>query len=231
MRVVRGRADDPDADREATRVLVSETAETREPALRVWHPHRQLAFGRRDTSRDGYELALEAARDHGFPPYERRVGGRAVAYTGTTLSFLRVEPIDDPRGGIEDRYDRAVDDVRSALIAVGVDAERGEPPASFCPGDHSLSATGKIVGIAQHVRRDVASVAGVILVSDRTEIATVLEDVYGALDVPFDPTSVGSVAAAGGNVERLQDAVETALAGDRDPRIERIGTARRDRTP
>ena len=52
-----------------------------------------------------------------------------------------------------------------------------------------------------------------------------LDPVYGALSVPFDPASVGSVAASGGpaDPERVARAVESALVGDRDVRVERVG--------
>ncbi len=92
--------------------------------------------------------------------------------------------------------------------------DEGEPPDSFCPGTHSLQATGKIAGLAQRVRRGVAVTAGVVVVSDHERIADVLEPVYDALGVPFDPNSVGSVASAGGpdDSQRVGDAIVEAFA-------------------
>ena len=105
---------------------------------------------------------------------------------------------------------------RSASDAtVGVDASEGEPPDSFCPGTHSLQADGKVVGIAQRVRQDVALTAGLVVVRDHDAVAAVLSPVYDALGVPFDPASVGSVARAGGTVDGLLDALETELVGPR----------------
>ena len=223
MRVLRWREATIEADRERTARMLAEAGERREPALRVWSPYRQLAFGRRDTHEEGYDRAVAAAREHGFPPIERGVGGRAVAYTGTTLAFAYAVPIDDPRRGMTERYATATERVRDGLRTVGVDAERGEPPESFCPGDHSLSASGKIVGIAQRITADAALVSGVVTVDGHEEIGEVLEPVYGALAVPFDPDSVGSVERAGGDAdpERVARAIETALLGGREPRIER----------
>lgn len=216
MRVVRGRAADPDADREVTRDLLAAVRETGEPAVRVWAPGRQVAFGRRDASEDGYDAARAAARDHGFPPVERSVGGRAVAYTDSTLAFARITPTRDIRTGLQARYDAMVADVVAALAAVGVDASEGEPPDSFCPGDHSVSADGKLAGVAQRVTKGAALTSGVLVVDDRDAIRAVLADVYGALGVPFDPDSVGSVAAAGGDAARVRDELEAALVGDSD---------------
>ena len=224
MRIVRGRADSIEADRAVTDALREDVRETGEGVVRAWTPHRQLAFGRRDARADGYPEARAAAESRGFPPYERSVGGRAVAYTGSTVAFVRVEPLDDIRTGLDARYDAAVGDLRRALETVGVDAERGEPPDAFCPGDHSLSAAGKIVGIAQRVSQGAAATAGVVVVRDHAEIAAVLDPVYEALAVPFDPGSVGSVARAGGDgdPETVARAVEDALVGDREATVERL---------
>ncbi|QCS43922.1 lipoate--protein ligase family protein [Natrinema versiforme] len=224
MRVFRGRASSVEADRDASRRLLS-IAAGGEPAVRVWIPHRQVAFGRRDTRLEGYDRAREAARDRGLPPIERDVGGRAVAYDGeTTLAFARAEPVADFRTGSTDRYERATAALERALRTLGLEPSRGEPDGSFCPGTHSLSETDasadgrrrKLVGIAQRVRADAALVAGVVLVANRTELASVLEAVYDALGVALDPATVGTVAGAGGptDPETVRAAIEDALIGD-----------------
>jgi len=222
MRVLRGRAADPERDFERTREMAARVAESGEPALRAWRPHRQVAFGRRDSRNDGYDRAREAARERGYIPREREVGGRAVAYTGTTVAFAIARPADD-RSGIRERYADATDRLRQALASLGVDADEGEPADSFCPGTHSLQADGKVAGLAQRVRQDVAVVAGAVVVADRDEIAAVLGPVYDALGVPLDPDSVGSVAAAGGPSD--PDATIDTLIGAFSPddyRVERI---------
>jgi lipoate-protein ligase A len=213
-----------EADRAVTDALREDAAETGEAIVRAWRPHRQLAFGRRDARTDGYERARRAADEHGYPAYERDVGGRAVAYTGNTVAFVRLEPIEDVRQGLDARYDATLAAVRRGLEAVGVAAERGEPPDAFCPGRHSLSADGKLVGLAQRVSAGVAQVAGVVVVRDHGPIADVLTGVYDALGVPFDPDSVGSVARAGGDGDptAVARAIESALVGDRDATVERL---------
>lgn len=204
--------------------MLHRTGETGEPAVRVWTPHRQVAFGRREAVATGYDRAVAAARERGFEPVERSVGGRAVAYTGSTVAFANAVSVADPRVGLGDRYDAAVEDLRRALASLGVDAVPGEPPDAFCPGSHSLQRGGKIVGIAQRVRTDAALVAGCVVVDDRVAFADVIEAVYDALDQPFDPASVGSVAAAGGpsDPDRVVDAVERALVADEPTTVHRI---------
>jgi len=219
MRVLRGRAVTPEADGETTRDLIDHTAATGERGVRVWTPHRQVAFGRRDANREGYDRAREIVTEREYALIERTVGGHAVAFTGRTVAFAATEPVDDTRTGIQQRYDDATAAIRDALAELGVDAREGEPEGAFCPGTHSLSADGKIVGLAQRVHRDVAAVSGIIVVCDHDQIAAILEPVYGALGIPFDPDAVGSVARAGGSgdPETVIRAVETALLDGRDP--------------
>lgn len=225
MRVIRGRATTISADRERTRTLLDRTGRTGEPAVRVWAPHRQVAFGRREAAEPGYDRAVAAARERGFEPVERSVGGRAVAYTGSTVAFAGALPVTDPRAGLDERYDATVERLRRALASLGVDAVPGEPPDAFCPGSHSLQCGGKVVGVAQRVRTDAALVAGCVVVDDRAAFAAVLDAVYDALGQPFDPTSVGSVAAAGGPSapDPVIETVERALVGDDPTTVRRIG--------
>lgn len=235
MRVLRGAADEPDADRERTATLLAAAGDGT-PRLRVWTPPRQVAFGRRDARADGFERAVRVAADRGFRPIERDVGGRAVTYAGDTLAFAHAVPLtgSGESGSIAERYDRAVETVVGALRGLGADVVAGEPPASFCPGDHSarVAGGGKVSGIAQRVRADAALVAGCVVVSstDAREIAAVSDAVYDALDVPFDTETVGSVAAAGGPddpdpvARALEDAFVDGPWGDGARRIERVGT-------
>lgn len=225
MRAVRGRASDIEADRAVTRSLLDDARDSGEGAVRAWTPHPQVAFGRRDARADGYERARAAARERGYPPYERSTGGRAVAYTGATVAFVRAEPADNAREGIDARYEALLADVERALTGLGVDVERGEPPESFCPGTHSLQATGKVVGAAQRVQQGVGLAAGICIVRDHDAVASVLEPVYEALTVPFDPDTVGSLERALGETVEPEEAcraIERALAGP-DATVERLG--------
>jgi octanoyl-[GcvH]:protein N-octanoyltransferase len=226
VRVVRGRAASVEADREFTADLLA-GAKTGQPALRVWRPHRQVAFGPRDIHSDGYDRAREVADERDYAVCERSVGGRAVAYSGTTVAFARIEPVEDMREGVQQRYATARVDLRAALGDLGVDARRGEPEGSFCPGSQSLQAgrSGKLVGIAQRVQQDAAMVAGVVIVDDHAEIAETLAPIYDALGLDFDPRSVGSIAKAGGEPDPVGAIlrIEDELLGDRLASVEWLG--------
>ena len=229
MRVVRGRADDPEADRRVTADLVERTRETGTPALRVWRPDRQVVFGRRDERADGYERAREAAEGAGFPTVVRSTGGRAVAYTGTTVAVALARPSDDLRSGLDERYEETLETLQRSLWRLGVPAQRGEPADAFCPGSHSLSWKGKLVGAAQRVRTGVALVGAVVVVDGHDEVASVLGPVYDARGLAFDPDSVGSVERAGGRAapEEVVETVEAAFLDEHAPEgpaeVERVG--------
>lgn len=225
VRVYRGRAADPAADRAVTARLLDETAETSTPAVRVWKPHQQVAFGRRDTRQQGYEAARNAATSQGFRPTERRVGGRAVAYTGQTLAIAHAVPIDEIRTGMCDRYTDASQQLVETLGSLGATVMRGEVTNAYCSGSHSISGVeagdpaGKIAGIAQRVQSGAALVSACLTVthSDEPLIREVLDAVYDALGVPFDPVSVGSVSTAGGPDDPavVASAIEDALIDGR----------------
>lgn len=224
MRVLRGRRADPAADAEPTADLLDRAVETGEAGLRVWRPPAHCSFGRRDARDPGYDVAREAAASRGFPPRERGTGGRPVAFTGTTVAFALATPIDDVRRGLAARYDDAAMAVQRALWRLGVPAQQGEPPDAFCPGNHALSWKGKLAGLAQRVTRGAALVGGVVLVDGHSAIADVLEPVYDALEVPFDPDSVGSVARAGGRADpdAVVETLETTLVDDHEISVEHV---------
>jgi octanoyl-[GcvH]:protein N-octanoyltransferase len=224
MRVLRGRGSTREADHDVTGEVLAETGHTGEPAIRVWRPHRQLAFGRRDERTEGYETAREIAAEEGFPPVVRRVGGRACAYTGSTVAFVRTVPISDVRSGLADRYEDVAEAVQRACWRLGVPAQRGEPPQSFCPGGHSLSAEGKLVGLGQRVTGDAAMVGGTLLVRDHEAIGAVLSSVYEALGLSLDPDTIGSIDRFGGRTEwqAVRTELERALVGGADMTVERV---------
>ncbi|MFB6310866.1 MAG: lipoate--protein ligase family protein [Salinirussus sp.] len=221
MEVLRGAKASPTDDARATRQLIDRVRARDEPGIRVWVPPQQVAFGRRDRQATGYDRARTAAANRGYPPTERATGGRAVAFHDGVLAVVRAEPADPTDPAVAARYERLLDHLETALANLGVAVRRGEPPAAFCPGTHSLRSEGKVAGVAQRVQREVALVAAVVIVADPDRVATVLAPVYDALDVEFDPESVGSVATAGGPADPdiVRKAVESTLIGDAEPTV------------
>ncbi|WP_096390365.1 lipoate--protein ligase family protein [Halopenitus persicus] len=193
MNVVRGGFDVVDRDARATAILLDRCAASGDSVVRVWRPPKHVAFGRRDTTREGYADVREHVSDAGYAVHERAVGGRAVVHTGTTVSIAWIAPADDARFAIPERYDRLRSWIRGAFRGTRAELSEGEPPHSWCPGDHSLMIDGKVCGIAQRVTTDCALTAAIVIVQDVDEIARLSSRIYDGLDLPFDPATVDGV--------------------------------------
>jgi lipoate-protein ligase A len=165
-------------------------------ALRIGRPSGPVVvFGRRDTHLPGWPEAVRRAREAGFEPLVRSVGGRAVAYTGAALVIDAAVRTQDSSIGLDDRFRSFGDLYTDVLRGLGVDARVGAVPGEYCPGAESVNARGavKLVGTAQRVVRGAWLFSALVIVGDEQELGQVLTSVYGALDQPLDPATVGSV--------------------------------------
>ena len=173
------------------RVAAGELPET----LRLARPARVVAFAKRDALSDGYAEAVAAARAAGFGSVLRLAGGRAAVFHEGTLELAHAVPDPDPRPGIHDRFEATAELVAQALTRLGVDARVGEVPGEYCPGRWSVNAGGarKLAGIGQRVISGGAHVGTVIVVDDAAAVRGVLEPVYAALGLDWDPATVGAV--------------------------------------
>ena len=168
------------------------------PTLRLYRPAPTVAFGQRDTRLPGFEAAAQTCRDHGFEPLVRKAGGRAAAYHEGTL-------------------------VAQALRDVGVQADVGEIPGEYCPGEFSVHGTHpadptrrvKLVGTAQRVVSGGWLFSSVIVVENSAPIRAVLTDSYAALGLDWDPSTAGAAddLVPGLTVQAVEDAVVAAYAG------------------
>lgn len=187
-------------------------AGTAPPLLRLSRPGRPtIAFSRRDTLSAGFPAAVGAARAAGFTPVIRAPGGRAVAFTTRALVVDHVAPDRDAISGLDDRFRSFGGLWAEVLRGLGVDARVGEVPGEYCPGSHSVNARGveKLVGTAQKVVGGAWLFSAVAILDDADVLRPLLDEVYRALDLPFDPVSVGALAreAPGLTVERLEAAL------------------------
>ncbi len=183
-------------------------------ALRIRTPRRPaVVFGRRDTLLPGFPAARAAAVEAGFQVGVRAVGGRAVAYTTDALVIDHVRREPEPAGGLERRFAEYGEALASVLRRFGVDARVGAVPGEYCPGAESVNAraTVKLAGTAQRVIRQAWLFSVVITVGGREALGPVLSAVYGHLDLPFDPASVGTVTGEAPGT-RLDDLTTAVLA-------------------
>ncbi|HEY5652625.1 MAG TPA: lipoate--protein ligase family protein [Acidimicrobiia bacterium] len=186
----------PGLDTGISHALVLEVGAGRQPeTLRLHDTTDIVAFGRHDTITPGYPAAVAAAIEHGFTPIERLAGGRAAVFHTGTLAFAWAIPENEPRAGVSDRFQLIAEILRDALASLEVPAGIGELPGEYCPGRYSIHGGGriKLIGVGQRLVRGAAHVGGVICVRDGDRIRRVLEPVYRALDLDWDPATAGAI--------------------------------------
>jgi octanoyl-[GcvH]:protein N-octanoyltransferase len=205
-----------------------------EEAVRLCVPGRLVSFGKLDAFAPGFGAAVAAAERAGFAAVHRVGGGRAAVFHEGTILFSHVVRDEDPRPHTHERYAWLADAVLEALRALGVDARVGAVPGEYCPGDYSLGAGRiKLVGIAQRIVRRAACTQGVLVVEGGDRVRAVLEPVYEALGLEWDPATAGdlggvsmadalaalraALAARRPLVEARLDAATLALAEELEP--------------
>ncbi len=217
--LLEGRAgDDPVLDLALATALLQRVASgQRGPLIRVYRPAPTAAFGRRDSFLAGFARAAEAAERRGFTPAIRSAGGRAAAYHERCLVIDEIVPASDAMADVDARFAAEAESQAQALRGLGIDARVGEVPGEYCPGRFSVNARGqtKLIGAAQRIISGAWLFSTVVVIDGSERVRAVLEEVYAALDLTWDPASVGSIAdeVAGVTLEQVRDALLGRLAG------------------
>ena len=198
------------------RVAAGELPET----LRIARPGTTVAFAKRDAVSPGYDAAVRAAREQGFEATLRLAGGRAAVFHDGTMEIGHAVPDAEPRAGIHERFRQTAGRLARALVTLGVDARVGEVAGEYCPGRYSVNARGaaKLAGIGQRVVGGGSHTGVVLVVEGEERINAVLEPVYSALGLDWEPGVTGSVRAeeAGATWERVAEALVTEVAREYD---------------
>jgi octanoyl-[GcvH]:protein N-octanoyltransferase len=215
--------DDPAVDAAVSRAVMHRVAQGALPeTLRLARPAAVVAFAKRDALAPGYARALAVGRARGFGAILRLAGGRAAVFHEGTLELAHAVPDPDPKPGIHARFEATATLIARALRRLGVDARVGEVPGEYCPGRWSVNAAGarKLAGIGQRVVAGGSHTGAVIVVGGAERVREVLEPVYEALELDWDPRTVGAVddelggrPAAGGGLPRTA-APEPVASGD-----------------
>jgi octanoyl-[GcvH]:protein N-octanoyltransferase len=215
-------SDDPARELERGISLLRGVADgAQPPTLRLYRPSPTVAFGQRDARLPGFAEASAAATRHGFAPLVRRAGGRAAAYHRGCLVVDHIEPASDAVAGTTSRFSAFGGFFARALTGLGLDAQVGEVPGEYCPGEFSVHGrlegvpVIKLVGTAQRVVAGAWLFSSVVVIEDSAPLRVVLTDVYAALGLPWRPPTAGAVEdlAAGTTVQDVEDAL---LAAYRD---------------
>lgn len=164
-------------------------------AVRLCVPGRLVSFGKLDAFAAGFPAAVAAAEAAGFAAVHRLGGGRAAVFHEGTVLFSHVVRDEDPRRHTHSRYAWLAGAVQEALGELGVEAVVGRLAREYCPGDFSLHAGGvKLAGIAQRIVRRAACTQGVLVVQGGERVRAVLDPVYAALRLEWEPATAGSLA-------------------------------------
>jgi octanoyl-[GcvH]:protein N-octanoyltransferase len=210
---------DPALDTAVSRALMFRVAAGQLPeTLRIARPGTTVAFAKRDAVADGYEEAVRAAREQGFAATLRLAGGRAAVFHDGTVEIGHAVPDAEPRDGIHDRFRHTADRLARALSRLGVDARVGEVSGEYCPGRYSVNARGalKLAGIGQRVVGGGSHTGVVLVVEGEDRINAVLEPVYEALGLAWNPAASGSVHTESPSAgwDAVRDAIVTEYARD-----------------
>ena len=200
---------DPVLDVALSDVLLREVAAGRlEPVLRVFRPGAAVAFGRLDALRPGFALACARARELGFTPLVRSVGGHAAVYDERSVVVEHITAEADATAALQDRFAAQAELVRAVLAGAGADARIGELRREYCPGAHSVNVGGriKVAGIAQRLIRQGSLTSAGIVVGGGERVRAAVASVYDALELDVDPATAGALD------EVLPDADPDAIA-------------------
>jgi octanoyl-[GcvH]:protein N-octanoyltransferase len=220
-------AGDPALDAAVSRALMFRVAAGDLPeTLRIARPGTTVAFAKRDAVAPGYEDAVRAAREHGFEATLRLAGGRAAVFHDGTMEIGHAIPDDEPRAGIHDRFQHTAGRLAQALASLGVDARVGEVAGEYCPGRYSVNARGaaKLAGIGQRVVGGGSHTGVVLVVEGENRINDVLQPVYAALGLDWNPAASGSVRTEvpSADWDTVRDAIVIEYAQNYDITEDRV---------
>ena len=201
----------------AIEAIGQRVSDGREPeTLRIYRPAPTVSFAPRDVRAPGYPAARGAARAGAFATFERRSGGHAMAVHEQTIVVDWLIPDPSPRAHIHERFADTAALLADALDSLGVDARVGAVAGEFCSGRYSVNARGrtKLVGLSQRLHERAACVSAALIADGNDRVRGVLLPVYRALALPWNPQTVGSVAAEVGSVsvDQAEEAIVAAFA-------------------
>jgi octanoyl-[GcvH]:protein N-octanoyltransferase len=158
------------------------------------------------------------AREAGFTPVLRSVGGHAAVFDERCVVAEHFTHEDDATSGLQGRFERQARLVRDALVSLGADARIGQLAGEYCPGEYSVNVGGrvKVVGIAQRMVRHGALTSAIVVVGGGAELRAVIASVYAELDIPIDSATAGALdeELPGVTGDQVADRLRRAYSAD-----------------
>lgn len=181
------------------------------PVLRLWVNGPALVLGRFEAWRLHRQDRLpESFR--GIPVLARPSGGTAVPHGPGDLNVTLCYPAGQTPAAPEPGYRRLLEGLQEAVgRALGLEAEEGAIPGSFCDGRFNLVVGDrKVAGTAQAQRRGAILVHGTLMVAGRgADRLREVADFYRSVgeDGPWRPESVASLSELAGRELAPEDLV------------------------
>ncbi|KRB85318.1 hypothetical protein ASE00_00470 [Sphingomonas sp. Root710] len=127
---------------------------------RLWVNHPCLVVPSGWARKTGFERAAAKFAAKGWPVYLRASGGSAVVHRPGILNVSRIEPASPNGFTIDTAYGALVEQLLVALASLGIVADAGPVPGSYCDGRFNIRATDrKLAGTACLVRRTTSRAA------------------------------------------------------------------------
>jgi len=198
---------------------VALTAAAGEPAVLVREQHRYLLLGPQDRRLPNVAQAAAAATAEGWPAYLRIGGGSAVLLDEGTISFGATRPCRDLTTLVKNFHELAQGAI-NALRRLGLPAQFGAAPGSYCEGPYDIIVDGqKVAGVAQAIRQGFTLVSGMLVVhQDPQWITERIQRLYreaGSSQV-LSPSAVTSLHLLLGRIPSTEELVEALHAGFAD---------------
>ncbi|MDH3687056.1 MAG: hypothetical protein OEP95_12565 [Myxococcales bacterium] len=124
------------------------------PTARLWENSQCVVAARSERNLPGLEAARAQLAPHGWPVLVRDSGGTAVPHAPGILHLsLAFRPPERPLCTLDSVYAALALPLQRGLARIGVAAEFGDVPGSFCDGRFNLVTRGrKLAGTAQRWR-------------------------------------------------------------------------------
>jgi octanoyl-[GcvH]:protein N-octanoyltransferase len=198
---------------------VAMTAAAGQPAVLVREQHRYLLLGPQDRRLPTVAAAAEAAAAEGWPAFMRIGGGSAVLLDEGTLSFGAARPCRDLTTLVQNFHELAGGAVR-ALRRLGLPAQFGAAPGSYCEGPYDIVVDGqKVAGVAQAIRQGFTLVSGMLLVNQDPALVTErIQRLYRDAGAPkhLQSSAVTSLAVLMGRSPSRSELIDALRAGYSD---------------
>lgn len=152
--------------------VIGHSAAEGHPTVLVREQPRYLLLGPKDRRLPRILEATKTVENEGWPVFMRIGGGSAVLLDDTCLSFAVARPCRDLTT-LEKNFRELGQGAIEALHTLGLPAQFGAAPGSYCEGPYDLIVGGKkVAGISQAIRQGFALISGMILVSQDPKATT-----------------------------------------------------------